>query len=203
MRPRSAQSSSAPARKSSATAAWTDETSSASLHASPVFHPSLARGYFPPSPCQFLEWPAALFHPDRFLKPVAASLPGPPRRVHTSVCGTNPRTPPSSGQRFHKKCWRWLYCPWAEGILNPRTETHHGGTEIQSPRCRIHAIPKGPEYRANRYAGNPSNSLRGQRMKSLLAAVLLIFPGYLFAQGRNTPPGTPGEMKNNLLQIER
>ena len=40
-------------------------------------------------------------------------------------------------------------------------------------------------------------------MKSLLAAVLLIFPGYLFAQGRNTPPGTPGEMKNNLLQIER
>ena len=40
-------------------------------------------------------------------------------------------------------------------------------------------------------------------MKSLLAVVLLIFPGYLFAQGRNTPPGTPGEMKNNLLQIER
>jgi len=40
-------------------------------------------------------------------------------------------------------------------------------------------------------------------MKSLLAVVLLIFTGHLFAQGRNTPPGTPGEMKNNLLQIER
>ena len=40
-------------------------------------------------------------------------------------------------------------------------------------------------------------------MKNLLAAVLLIFTSHLFAQGRNTPPGTPGEMKNDLLQIER
>ena len=40
-------------------------------------------------------------------------------------------------------------------------------------------------------------------MKNLLAAILLIFTGHLFAQGRNTPPGTPGEMKNDLLQIER
>lgn len=40
-------------------------------------------------------------------------------------------------------------------------------------------------------------------MKNLLAAILLIFTGHLFAQGRNKPPGTPGEMKNDLLQIER
>jgi hypothetical protein len=37
-------------------------------------------------------------------------------------------------------------------------------------------------------------------MKILLAAVL--FAGHLFAQARNTPPGTPGEIKNNLIQIE-
>lgn len=39
-------------------------------------------------------------------------------------------------------------------------------------------------------------------MKTLLAAVL-IFTGTLFAQGHNTPPGTPGEIKNDLIQIER
>jgi ketosteroid isomerase-like protein len=39
-------------------------------------------------------------------------------------------------------------------------------------------------------------------MKTLLAAVL-IFTGNLFAQGHNTPPGTPGEIKNDLIQIER
>ncbi|HLK52254.1 MAG TPA: nuclear transport factor 2 family protein [Candidatus Angelobacter sp.] len=40
-------------------------------------------------------------------------------------------------------------------------------------------------------------------MKILAAVVLLILTSHLFAQGRNTPPGTPGEMKNDLLQIER
>jgi ketosteroid isomerase-like protein len=40
-------------------------------------------------------------------------------------------------------------------------------------------------------------------MKILAAVVLLILSSHLFAQGRNTPPGTPGEMKNDLLQIER
>ena len=39
-------------------------------------------------------------------------------------------------------------------------------------------------------------------MKTLLAAVL-VFAGNLFAQGHNTPPGTPGEIKNDLIQIER
>ncbi|HEV7550345.1 MAG TPA: nuclear transport factor 2 family protein [Candidatus Angelobacter sp.] len=38
-------------------------------------------------------------------------------------------------------------------------------------------------------------------MKILLAAVL--FTGHMFAQARNTPPGTPGEIKSNLIQIER
>jgi hypothetical protein len=38
-------------------------------------------------------------------------------------------------------------------------------------------------------------------MKILLAAIL--FTGHLFAQARNTPPGTPGEIKSNLIQIER
>jgi hypothetical protein len=41
------------------------------------------------------------------------------------------------------------------------------------------------------------------RMKILLASALLVFAGSLFAQSRNTPPGTPGEIKNDLLRIER
>jgi ketosteroid isomerase-like protein len=44
-------------------------------------------------------------------------------------------------------------------------------------------------------------------MKSLFAAVLLatliMSAGNLCAQDHNMPPGTPGEMKNNLIQIER
>jgi Domain of unknown function (DUF4440) len=40
-------------------------------------------------------------------------------------------------------------------------------------------------------------------MKTLLAAVLLIFAGSAFAQSRSTPPGTPGEIKSDLIQIER
>ncbi len=40
-------------------------------------------------------------------------------------------------------------------------------------------------------------------MKTLLATVLLVFACNLFAQGHNTPPGTPGEIKNALIQIER
>jgi hypothetical protein len=39
-------------------------------------------------------------------------------------------------------------------------------------------------------------------MKSLLAVVLLIFTGHLFAQARNAPLGAPSEIKNNLIQIE-
>jgi hypothetical protein len=40
-------------------------------------------------------------------------------------------------------------------------------------------------------------------MKILLAAAMLLFAGNLFAQTRPTPPGTPGEIKNELIQIER
>ncbi|MGZ4840341.1 MAG: nuclear transport factor 2 family protein [Candidatus Angelobacter sp.] len=40
-------------------------------------------------------------------------------------------------------------------------------------------------------------------MKTLLATVLLVLAGRLFAQPHNTPPGTPGEIKNDLLRIER
>jgi hypothetical protein len=40
-------------------------------------------------------------------------------------------------------------------------------------------------------------------MKPLLAIALLVCAGNLFAQGHPTPPGTPGEIKNDLIQIER
>jgi hypothetical protein len=40
-------------------------------------------------------------------------------------------------------------------------------------------------------------------MKTLLATILLVLAGSLFAQPHNTPPGTPSEIKNDLLRIER
>jgi ketosteroid isomerase-like protein len=40
-------------------------------------------------------------------------------------------------------------------------------------------------------------------MKTLLATVLLVLAGSLFSQPHNTPPGTPSEIKNDLLRIER
>lgn len=40
-------------------------------------------------------------------------------------------------------------------------------------------------------------------MKTLFVAVLLICACHLSAQEHNPPPFTPGEMKNQLLQIER
>jgi Domain of unknown function (DUF4440) len=40
-------------------------------------------------------------------------------------------------------------------------------------------------------------------MKTLLFSALLVFAGNSFAHGRNKPPGTSGEIKNNLLQMER
>jgi ketosteroid isomerase-like protein len=40
-------------------------------------------------------------------------------------------------------------------------------------------------------------------MKILFATALLALAGNLFAQPHNTPPGTPGEIKNDLLRIER
>lgn len=40
-------------------------------------------------------------------------------------------------------------------------------------------------------------------MKTLLLALLLVFAGNLLAQVRSSPPGTPGEIKNDLLRIER
>jgi len=40
-------------------------------------------------------------------------------------------------------------------------------------------------------------------MKSLLAIALLVSTGSLSAQNRNAPPGTPGEIKNELIRIER
>ena len=39
-------------------------------------------------------------------------------------------------------------------------------------------------------------------MQSLLAMALLAFAANLFAQGRSMPPGTPGEIKSNLIQVE-
>src|SRR6476619_2972371 len=64
-------------------------------------------------------------------KPVAASLPAPLPRAHTSECETRLHWRPSSDRQFHKRCWQWLCCPWAESILNPRHKTHHGGTETR------------------------------------------------------------------------
>ena len=40
-------------------------------------------------------------------------------------------------------------------------------------------------------------------MKLFAAAVLLIVSSHLFAQAHATPAGSPGEIKNNLIQIER
>ena len=40
-------------------------------------------------------------------------------------------------------------------------------------------------------------------MKTLFAIALLAVAGSLFAQNHNNAPGTPGEIKNNLIQIER
>ena len=40
-------------------------------------------------------------------------------------------------------------------------------------------------------------------MKTLFAVTLLVVAGSLFAQNRNAAPGTPGEIKNNLIQVER
>jgi Domain of unknown function (DUF4440) len=39
-------------------------------------------------------------------------------------------------------------------------------------------------------------------MKSLLAIVLSVLAGSLFAQQQNTPSGTPGQIKDELLHIE-
>jgi hypothetical protein len=39
-------------------------------------------------------------------------------------------------------------------------------------------------------------------MKTLLAVVLLVFAGSLFAQKQSTPPGTPGQIKDELIRIE-
>ena len=39
-------------------------------------------------------------------------------------------------------------------------------------------------------------------MKTLLATVLLALAGSLFAQQHNTPPGTPGQIKDELIRIE-
>ena len=40
-------------------------------------------------------------------------------------------------------------------------------------------------------------------MKILLATALLICAGNLFAHGQKSPPGTPGEIKSELIRIER
>ncbi|MBZ5507235.1 MAG: nuclear transport factor 2 family protein [Acidobacteriia bacterium] len=40
-------------------------------------------------------------------------------------------------------------------------------------------------------------------MKILLAIALLVFAGNVFAQRHPAPPGAPGVIKNNLIQIER
>ena len=40
-------------------------------------------------------------------------------------------------------------------------------------------------------------------MKTLRSAALLLFAASLFAQKQSASPGTPGEVKNNLIQIER
>jgi len=39
-------------------------------------------------------------------------------------------------------------------------------------------------------------------MKTSLAVVLLVFAGGLFAQKQSTPPGTPGQIKDELIRIE-
>lgn len=39
-------------------------------------------------------------------------------------------------------------------------------------------------------------------MKTLLAILLLMFAGSLFAQQQNTPTGMPGQIKDELLRIE-
>lgn len=39
-------------------------------------------------------------------------------------------------------------------------------------------------------------------MKTSLAIVLLVFAGSLFAQKQSTPPGTPGQIKDELIRIE-
>jgi ketosteroid isomerase-like protein len=39
-------------------------------------------------------------------------------------------------------------------------------------------------------------------MKTLLPVVLLVLAGSLFAQQNNTPPGTPGQIKDELIRIE-
>ena len=39
-------------------------------------------------------------------------------------------------------------------------------------------------------------------MKTSLAVVLLVFAGSLFAQKQSTPPGTPGQIKDELIRIE-
>jgi len=40
-------------------------------------------------------------------------------------------------------------------------------------------------------------------MKTSLAVVLLVFAGSLFAQKQSTPPGTPGQIKDELIRIEQ
>lgn len=39
-------------------------------------------------------------------------------------------------------------------------------------------------------------------MKTSLVIVLLVFAGSLFAQKQSTPPGTPGQIKDELIRIE-
>ena len=39
-------------------------------------------------------------------------------------------------------------------------------------------------------------------MKTSLAVVLLVFAGSLFAQKQSTPPGAPGQIKDELIRIE-
>src|SRR3954471_186216 len=39
-------------------------------------------------------------------------------------------------------------------------------------------------------------------MKIRLAVLLLVLAGSLFAQQQNTPPGTPGQIKDELIHIE-
>ncbi len=39
-------------------------------------------------------------------------------------------------------------------------------------------------------------------MKTSLAIALLMLAGSLFAQKQSTPPGTPGQIKDELIRIE-
>ncbi len=39
-------------------------------------------------------------------------------------------------------------------------------------------------------------------MKTLFSIVLLVFAVSLFAQNQSTPPGTPGQIKEELIRIE-